>query len=79
MIGALVFFAIFAFLLLHEKAKERDEENAYNKGYCPRCGRRMWTINDDWGNDIGFGCTNCGYRAPNKYIGSDYDDMRKKK
>lgn len=31
------------------------------------------------GNDIGFGCTNCGYRAPNKYIGSDYDDMRKKK
>jgi tRNA(Ile2) C34 agmatinyltransferase TiaS len=73
-----VFFVIFIIALLKEKANDKAEEKSYNNGICPKCGRRMGTINDSWGNDIGFGCANCGYKAPNKYIGSDYDHLRKK-
>ena len=74
----LIVFIIFVIFLLHDKSERSSEEKAYNNGICPKCGRRMGTINDSWGNDIGFGCANCGYKAPNKYIGSDYDHLRKK-
>lgn len=77
MIGMLIVFIIFVMFLLHEKSKERDEEKAYNNGFCPKCGKRMRTLEDDWGNTTGFGCT-CGHRTSDRYIGSDLKHIHKK-
>ena len=52
----LILFVIFAIALLHEKAKGKVEEREYNNGICPKCGKRMRTLEDNWGNTIGFGC-----------------------
>ena len=45
---------------------------------CPKCGKRMWTITDEYGNDKEFGCTHCGHRTDRRYIGSDYNHLHKK-
>ena len=70
--GFLWLFAILIIALLHEKRKEKKEERDYNNGYCPKCGKFMSTIYDQWGNEIGFGCPNCGHRTSDRYIGSEY-------
>lgn len=72
-----VFFVIFIIALLHEKAEDKAEEKAYNNGYCPKCGKFMSTIHDEWGNSLGFGCTNCGHRTSDRYIGSEILRYRK--
>lgn len=77
MIGMLIVFIIFVMFLLHDKSERRDEEKAYNNGYCPKCGKRMRTLEDDWGNTIGFGCV-CGHRTSDRYIGSDIKHIHKK-
>lgn len=77
MIGMLIVFIIFVMFLLHDKSERRDEEKAYNNGYCPKCGKRMRTLEDDWGNTTGFGCV-CGHRTSDRYIGSDLKHIHKK-
>lgn len=77
MIGMLIVFIIFVMFLLHDKSERRDEEKAYNNGYCPKCGKRMRTLEDDWGNTTGFGCV-CGHRTSDRYIGSDIKHIHKK-
>ena len=72
-----VFFVIFIIALLQEKANDKAEEKAYNNGYCPKCGKRMRTLEDDWGNTTGFGCV-CGHRTSDRYIGSDIEHIHKK-
>lgn len=59
------------------KANDKAEEKAYNNGYCPKCGKRMRTLEDDWGNTTGFGCV-CGHRTSDRYIGSDIEHIHKK-
>lgn len=70
--GFLILFASIFICVLNEKAKDKKEEKEYNNGYCPKCGKYMSTIPDQWGNSIGFGCTNCGHRTSDRYIGSEY-------
>lgn len=73
----LIVFIIFVMFLLHDKSERRDEEKAYNNGICPKCGKRMRTLEDDWGNTTGFGCI-CGHRTSDRYIGSDLKHIHKK-
>ena len=77
--GFLILFALLIYALLNEKAKDNREVKEYNNGICPKCGKRMSTLIDEWGNDIGFGCTNCSHRASDRYIGSDFPHLRKDK
>lgn len=72
-----VFFVIFIIALLQEKANDKAEEKSYNNGICPKCGKRMRTLEDDWGNTTGFGCI-CGHRTSDRYIGSDLKHIHKK-
>lgn len=73
----LIVFIILLMFLLHDKSERRDEEKAYNNGYCPKCGKRMRTLEDDWGNTTGFGCV-CVHRTSDRYIGSDIKHIHKK-
>lgn len=79
MISMLIFFGIFIIVLLYDHAKNKKEERDYNNGYCPKCGKYMTTFIDEWGNDIGFGCSNCGHRTSDRYIGSEILRQRKNK
>ena len=74
----LILFGIMAILLFHEKAERKKEEKDYNNGICPKCGRYMSTITDEWGNEIGFGCPKCGHRTSDRYIGSEILRYRNK-
>lgn len=76
--GFLLLFAALAIALLYEKTENKQKEKAYNDGICPKCGKRMWTITDEYGNDKEFGCTHCGHRTDRRYIGSDYNHLHKK-
>ena len=70
-------FAVVIIGCLIDKAEDNKELKAYNNGKCPKCGRYMHTIPDEYGNSIGFGCTNCGYKAPDRFIGSETSRYRK--
>lgn len=76
--GVLILFGLLVIGLLHEKAQDKAEERAYNNGYCPKCGKRMTSLCDEWGNTTGFGCTKCGHRASDRYIGSEFKNISKK-
>lgn len=76
--GFLILFGLLAIGLFYEKAEGKAEEKAYNNGYCSKCGEYMSTIHDQWGNSIGFGCSNCGHRTSDRYIGSEFQHLRKK-
>lgn len=69
--GFLILFGLLAIGLFYEKAEDKAEEKAYNNGICPRCGQHMRTLCDNWGNTTGFGCAKCGYKASDRYIGSE--------
>lgn len=69
--GFLILFGLLAIGLFYEKAEDKAEKKAYNNGICPRCGQHMRTLCDNWGNTTGFGCAKCGYKASDRYIGSE--------
>lgn len=69
--GFLILFGLLAIGLFYEKAEDKAEEKAYNNGICPRCGQHMRTLCDNWGNTTGFGCAKCGYKASDRYTGSE--------
>lgn len=69
--GFLILFVLLAIGLFYEKAEDKAEEKAYNNGICPKCGQHMRTLCDNWGNTTGFGCAKCGYKASDRYIGSE--------
>lgn len=70
-------FAIVIIGCLIDKAEDNRDWRAYNNGKCPKCGNPMMTLPNEYGDCVAFGCPKCGYKAPDRFIGSETLRYRK--